>query len=115
MPAATMDEYLASVPEDKRAALQLLRDQIRASTPDATEAIGYGLPSFTLEGRWLVGFSATKKHCSFYAGAGPLKAHTDELAGYQLWKGTINFPPDRPLPPDLVSKLVQDALRSRAR
>ncbi len=115
MPAATIDEYLASVPEVKRAALERLRDQIRASAPDATEAISYGLPAFKLDGRWLVGFSATKKHCSFYAGAGPLKAHTEELAGYQLRKGTINFPPDRPLPPQLVSKLVQDARRSRAR
>ncbi len=86
MPAATIDEYLASVPEDKRAALQLLRDQIRASAPDATEAISYGLPSFTLEGRWLVGFSATKKHCSFYAGAGPLKAHTRSASEYVLGK-----------------------------
>ncbi len=83
--------------------------------PDATEAISYGIPGFKLDGRWLVGFSATKKHCSFYTGAGPLKTHADALAGYQLWKGTINFPADRPLPDDLVSQLVQDARRSRAR
>lgn len=115
MSAATIDEYLATLPEDKRAALERLSEQIRAAAPDATEAISYGLPGFKLGGRWLVGFSATKKHCSFYTGAGPLNAHRDELAGYQLWKGTINFPPDRPLPPELVSRLVQDARRSRER
>lgn len=115
MPPATIDEYLANVPEDKRAALVRLRNQIRASAPDATEAISYGLPAFRLEGRWLVGFSATKKHCSFYTGAGPIQEHAEELAGYQLWKGTINFPPDRPLPPQLVSQLVEEARRSRAR
>ncbi|MDQ2729003.1 MAG: hypothetical protein M3Y91_14365 [Actinomycetota bacterium] len=46
-----------------------------------------------------MGFAVTKHRCSFYTGAGPLTAHTEELAGYQLWQGTINFPPDRPLPP----------------
>lgn len=115
MPARTIDEYLAGVPDLKRAALERLRVQIRESAPDATEAISYGRPAFKLDGRWLVGFSATKNECSFYAGAGPIGAHSDELAGYRLWKGTINFPPDRPLPPDLVAKLVEAARVSRAR
>ncbi len=116
MPAVTIDDYLASVPDDdQREALQLLRAQIRAAAPDATEAISYSRPAFKLQGRWLVGFSATTKYCSFYAGAGPIRAHAEELAGYQLGKGTITFPPDRPLPPDLVAVLVYAARRSRAR
>jgi uncharacterized protein YdhG (YjbR/CyaY superfamily) len=115
MPAATIDDYLASVPDhDQREALQLLRDQIQAAAPDATEAISYGRPAFKVGGRWLVGFSATTKHCSFYAGAAPIQANSAELAGYQLGKGTISFPPDRPLPPELVAELVRDARSSRA-
>jgi uncharacterized protein YdhG (YjbR/CyaY superfamily) len=114
MPAATIDDYLASVADhEQREALQLLRDQIQAAAPDATEAISYGRPAFRVGGRWLVGFSATTRHCSFYAGAAPIQANSAELAGYQLGKGTISFPPDRPLPPELVAELVRDARSSR--
>ncbi len=106
MAAATIDKYLADVPDDQRAALQRLREQIHAAVPDATETISYGMPGFKLDGRYLLGFAATKRYCSFYTGRAPIQAHTDELAGYRLWKGTINFPPNRPLPAKLVRKLV---------
>jgi uncharacterized protein YdhG (YjbR/CyaY superfamily) len=107
MPAATIDEYLAGVPDDKRAALERLREQIHEAAPEAVETIAYGMPAFKLDGRWFVGFGATKKHCSFYAGKAPTVAHAAELAGYRLWKGTINFLPAEPLPPELVRALVE--------
>jgi uncharacterized protein YdhG (YjbR/CyaY superfamily) len=107
MPAATINEYLAGVPDDNRMALQHLRELIHAAAPDAVEAIGYGMPAFRLDGRWLVGFGMAKDHCSFYAGKAPLKALADELAGYRLWKGTINFQADAPLPDELVTRLVR--------
>ena len=105
--AATIDEYLARVPDDKRAALERLREQIHAAVPDATETISYGLPTFKLDGRWLVAFGVARKHCSFYAGGAPLEAMAGELTDYRLWKGTINFPADRPLSADLVRKLIE--------
>ena len=105
--AATIDEYLARVPDDKRAALERLREQIHAAVPNATETISYGLPTFKLDGRWLVAFGVARKHCSFYAGSAPLEAMAGELTDYRLWKGTINFPADRPLPADLVRKLIE--------
>jgi uncharacterized protein YdhG (YjbR/CyaY superfamily) len=107
MPAATIDEYLAGVPDDQRAALQRLREQIHAAAPDATEAISYGLPAFRLDGRFFAGFGATKTQCSFYAGKAPLEALADELTEYKLWKGTINFRAGQPLPAELVAKLVK--------
>ena len=107
MPAATIDEYLAGVPDDKRAALERLRVQIHATAPDAIEAISYGMPAFKLDGRYFVGFGVAKEHCSFYAGRAPIEALADELTGYRLWKGTINFHPDQPLSAQLVTKLVQ--------
>ena len=113
MPAATIDEYLAGVPADKRAALEQLRQQIHAAAPDAIEAISYGMPAFKLDGRWFVGFSATKEHCSFYAGQAPTETLAEELTGYRLWKGTINFRPDQPLPADLVTKLVHVRIAER--
>ena len=107
MVAATVDEYLAGVPDDKRVALERLRAQIRAAAPDATESISYGLPTFKLDGHWFVAFGAAKNHCSFYAGAAPLEALAGELAGYRLRRGTINFPADRQLPAELVGRLIE--------
>jgi len=107
MAVATIDEYLAGVTDDKRAALEQLRQQIRALVPNATEVMSYGLPTFKLDGRWFVAYGATKKECSFYAGAAPLEALAAELAAYRLWKGTINYSADEPLPAELVTKLVK--------
>lgn len=106
MAVATIDGYLAALPDDKRAALQLLREQIHRAAPDAVEAISYAMPAFRLDGRYFVGFGAARNHCSFYVGRAPLQVLADEMAPHRLWKGTINFQPDRPLPPELVSKLV---------
>ena len=105
--AMTIDDYLAGVPDDKRVALERLRRQIRAALPDAIETISYGRPTFKLNGRWFVAFGVAKNHCSFYAGAAPLEALAGELGGYRLWRGTINFAADRPLPDELVTKLLQ--------
>jgi uncharacterized protein YdhG (YjbR/CyaY superfamily) len=75
--------------------------------PDAIETISYGLPTFKLDGRWFVAFGVAKNFCSFYAGAAPLEALADELGDYRLRKGTINFPADRPLPEELVTRLLR--------
>ena len=107
MTAGSIDDYLTGVPDDRRAALERLREQIRAAAPDAVETISYGMPAYKLAGRYLVGFGVTKRDCSFYVGRGPLDAHLAELGGYRLWKGTINFRPDAPLPPDLVERIVR--------
>jgi uncharacterized protein YdhG (YjbR/CyaY superfamily) len=106
MPSATIDDYLAVLDHDKRAALDRLREQIRAAVPDATETIAYGVPGFRLDGRYFVGFAAAKTQCSFYAGRAPIMALADELAAYRVWKGTINFRPEKPLSPELVTRLL---------
>jgi len=107
MRTATIDQYLAGIPDHKRAALETLRAQIRVAAPDARETISYGVPTFKLDGRYFLGFSATRNACSFYTGRGPLEAFADQLHGYRLWKGTINFPVERPLPPNLVIAIVR--------
>ncbi len=107
MPDATIDEYLAALPDDTRSALERLREQIHAAAPDATETISYARPAFRLDGRYFMGFGAAKDHCSLYVGRAPLQALADELAPHRLWKGTINFQPDQPLPAELVTKLVR--------
>jgi uncharacterized protein YdhG (YjbR/CyaY superfamily) len=115
----TIDEYLALVSEDKRAALQALRMVIRAVAPDAEECISYQIPAFRLNGM-LVGFAAAKTHCSLYAWNGSaVGMFADELKEFDTSKGTIRFTSDRPLPESLVRQLVEmkvakNAARSKA-
>ena len=103
----TIDEYLAALSDDKRAALAKLRKVIRAAAPKAEECISYQIAAFRQNGM-LVGFGATAKHCAFYLmSASTVAAHKDELEGYDTSKGTIRFQADKPLPAALVRKLVK--------
>jgi uncharacterized protein YdhG (YjbR/CyaY superfamily) len=116
MPAKpeTIDEYLALQSEDKRAALEALRRAIRSAAPGAEECISYQVPGFRLDGRLLVSFGAAAKHCAFYPGARPIRTCKDELEAYDTSKGTVRFPPDRPLPARLVRKLVKTRIAEYA-
>jgi uncharacterized protein YdhG (YjbR/CyaY superfamily) len=114
MTAKTIDEFLAGVSSDKRAALEKLRRTIRAAVPKAEECINYGVPAFRLDGKLLVAFGAGAKHCAFYPGAHPIEAHKDELKVYSTSKGTIRFPADSPLPAALVRKLVKTRIAQHA-
>ena len=110
----TIDEYLAALSEDKRAALKNLRKTIRAAAPKATECISYQLPAFRDNGM-LVGFGATANHCAFYLmSSSTVEAHEIELEGYDTSKGTIRFQADKPLPVALVRKLVKARIAENA-
>ena len=103
----TIDEYLAALSADKRAALENLRKTIRAAAPKAEECISYQLPAFRQNGM-LVAFGATSKHCAFYLmSSSTVQAHQEELKDYDTSKGTIRFQADKPLPAALVGKLVK--------
>ena len=110
----TIDEYLAPLSGEKRAALEKLRKAVRAAAPGAEECISYQVPAFRLGGRMLVAFGAATGHCAFYPGAHPVEVHKDELEGYDTSKGTIRFPPDNPLPAALVRKLVKTRIAEYA-
>jgi uncharacterized protein YdhG (YjbR/CyaY superfamily) len=106
--ANPVDEFLATVPEPQRAALEDLRGVIRAAAPDATELINYGVPMFRLNGKNLVSFAAGKDHCSFYVQSpAAMEANAADLQGLRKSKGTVQFTPDKPIPADLVTKLVK--------
>lgn len=109
---ATIDQYLAPLSPDKRAALEKLRKAIRAAVPKAEECISYGIPAFRLNGKFLVGFGAAVGHCAFYPG-GTVEAFADELRDYDTSKGTIRFQPDRPIPATLVRKLVRTRIAAK--
>ena len=106
----TIDAYLAAVPDDKRRALQKLRAQIRAAAPAATEGISYGLPTFRLDGGYLLSIGAAAAHCSIYgvSDKAATGARLPELEDFESsGRGTIRFRPDKPLPVALVNKLVK--------
>jgi uncharacterized protein YdhG (YjbR/CyaY superfamily) len=104
--AASVEEYLAEVPADQRAALEVLRRQIHAAAPGVVEVMAYGIPGFRLNGRYFLGIGAAKNHCSFYCGT-YLRSFDVELAGYSTRKGTIHFTPDKPIPPKVVKAIVK--------
>jgi uncharacterized protein YdhG (YjbR/CyaY superfamily) len=106
--AKDVDEFLATVPADKRAALKKLRKMIRAAAPKATELINYGVPMFRLDGKNLVSYSAAANHCTFYVQSpAVMGAHAADLKAYKQGKGSIQFQADRPLPAALVTRLVK--------
>lgn len=106
--AKTPDEYLAQVPEPARSTLQHLRKVIWSVVPkETTEVISYRIPMFKFNGM-LVGYAAFKNHCSLFpTGSGVLDNFQKELKGYRTSKGTIQFPPDKPLPDTLIKKIVK--------
>jgi uncharacterized protein YdhG (YjbR/CyaY superfamily) len=111
----TIDEYLAALRADQRAALEKLRKAMRIAAPRAEECISYQIPAFRHEGKMLVGFGATANHCAFYPmSSTTVTAHKDELKNYDTSKGTIRFPADKPLPAALVRKLVKARIAENA-
>ncbi|HEV2047326.1 MAG TPA: DUF1801 domain-containing protein, partial [Chthoniobacterales bacterium] len=74
----SIDDYLALLSNEKRAALEKIREAIRAAAPMAEECISYQIPGFCVGGRLLVSFGAAKNHCAFYPGARPIRIHKDE-------------------------------------
>ena len=104
-PAATVDEYIKKCPPEERVVLQKLRKTIKAAAPKAEEVISYQMPAYKYNGM-LVYFAAWRSHIGFYP-AGAIKAFSKELSGYEVSKGTIRFPLDKPFPFGLISKIVK--------
>ena len=114
MSPTSVDDYLSRLPQEQRAALIALREQIRRAAPGATECISYGLPAFR-RNRVLCGYGATARHCAFYAfSSSALAGFAAELAGFDVSKGTVRFQPERPLPAGLVKRLVEARLAEDA-
>jgi uncharacterized protein YdhG (YjbR/CyaY superfamily) len=108
----TVDEYLAALSDDQRAALERLRRIIRAAVPRAEECISYQLPAFRLDGKFFLWFGAAANHCAIY---GVVGAHKDALKGYDTsGKGTVRFQAKKPLPATLVRKLLKARIAKNA-
>ena len=107
MAAATVDDYLAGIPEVSRTALEGVRGVLRESVPDAVETISYGIPTVKLDGKMLLSYAAFAKHCSLFPASGQVMAALgDELAPYFTEKATLRFAPAHPIPRDLLERIV---------
>jgi uncharacterized protein YdhG (YjbR/CyaY superfamily) len=102
----TIDEYIANFPQEVQAILEKIRMTIKNAAPDAEETISYQMPTFTLEGHYLVYFAAFKKHIGFYPAPIGIAEFEADLVGYESGKGTVKFPLDKPIPFDLIRKIV---------
>jgi uncharacterized protein YdhG (YjbR/CyaY superfamily) len=102
----TIDEYIATFPKNVQSILEELRQAIRESAPKAEEAISYQMPTFKLNGN-LVYFAAWKNHIGFYPTSSATEAFKEELSDYEVTKGTVKFPLNKPIPFDLVKKMVR--------
>jgi uncharacterized protein YdhG (YjbR/CyaY superfamily) len=101
-----IDGYIAGFPDDVQKILEKVRMTIRRAAPDAEEAIKYQIPTFTLKGN-LVHFGAFKKHIGFYPTSTGIEKFKHELSVYEGAKGSVQFPFDKPIPFDLISKIVK--------
>jgi len=107
----TIDEYIESFPENVQDILEELRDTIRKTAPGVAESISYQMPTFKLDRKRLVYFSAWKNHIGFYSIPVGDAAFRKELSPYSGEKGSLRFPMDKPIPYDLVKKIVMFRMR----
>jgi uncharacterized protein YdhG (YjbR/CyaY superfamily) len=101
----TIDEYIKTFPENIQTILEKIRKTIRQAAPDSVEAISYGMPTFKLN-RNLVHFAAFKNHIGFYPIPSGIEAFRGELLPYIKGKGTLQFPLNKPIPYELLEKIV---------
>lgn len=103
---STIDEYIASFPDEIQKKLHDLRETIRSCAPGASEKISYQMPTFFLHGN-LIHFAAYKNHIGLYPTPNGIQAFSKELSIYASGKGSVQFPLDKPLPLELVKKIVK--------
>ena len=104
--ATTIDEYILQYPPEVQALMNALRTTIREAAPAAGEKISWGMATFVLHGN-LVHFAGEKKHIGFHPAPSAMEAFANELSEYHTSKGTVQFPYERPLPLELISRMVR--------
>lgn len=105
--AVSIDEYIAAFPEETQIVLEEIRTFIKKIVPDAEETISYAIPTFKLNGTYLVYFAAFKTHIGFYPTPVGMEAFKDRLSAYKTGKGSVQFPLNKPMPFELIHDIVQ--------
>jgi uncharacterized protein YdhG (YjbR/CyaY superfamily) len=102
----TVDEYINSFPEGTREKLEAIRFTIKKAAPGAEEFISYNMPAYR-QGKMLAYFAAQKNHIGFYPGVSGIENFKKEIADYKWSKGTVQLPKEKPLPLDLIDKIIR--------
>lgn len=103
----TADEYIASFPKEVQQLMEQVRSTILQAAPDAEETISYGMPAYKTNGKPLVYFAAFKNHIGFYATPSGHTEFAEELSKYKQGKGSVQFPLNKPIPLELISRIVK--------
>ena len=103
---SNVDEYISTFPAAINSRMQQLRKTINATAPKAEELISYNMPAYQYFGG-LVSFAGYKNHIGFYPGAGAVVKFSKEFSSFKSAKGSVQFPHDKPVPYNLVSKIVK--------
>ncbi|MET7253895.1 iron chaperone [Dyadobacter fermentans] len=104
----SIDEYIATFPKDVQEVLQEIREAITSVAPDAVETISYDMPTFNLNGTYLIYFAGWKKHIALYPVTGKIsEVLAAELSGYKGTKGSVHFPLNKPMPLDLIRRITE--------
>lgn len=115
MPSKTVDEFITSYPPEIQAVLKKVRAAIKKAAPKAEETINYGIPTFRLNGRNLVHFSAFKQHIGFYPTPSGIEKFKKELSVFEGAKGSVKFPLEKPIPYALITKIVKFRVQQEAK
>ena len=113
-----IDGYIRQFPTKTQAVLRRVRKTIRAAAPKAEEAISYGIPTFRLDGRYLIYFAGYANHVGVYPVPSGSPSFIKQLAVYRTGKGTLQFPLDKPIPYAFLARVVKarsKQLREKAR
>lgn len=105
--AGSIDEYIVGFPPETQKVLEELRALIKASAPGAIEKISYAMPTFDLNGHHLVHFAGYAKHIGFYPVPSGIEAFKEELKPYKSGKGSAQFPLGKPIPMDLIRRIIE--------
>jgi uncharacterized protein YdhG (YjbR/CyaY superfamily) len=106
-----IDEYIAGFPKETQKVLKQIRATIKKAAPATEETISYAIPTFTLNDRYLIYFAGYKNHVSIYPAPRTNEVFKKELSAYKGGKGTVQFPLDKPLPLNLITKIVKFRIR----
>lgn len=108
-----VEKYISSFDKEVQLKLNAIRGAILELAPEATERICMGVPTYDLNGKWLVHFAAFKKHIGFYPDPDGISAFIDKLKEYKTSKGTVQFPLNKPLPVELIREMIEYRVKSQ--